>query len=285
MIELSSIDLHTHTTFSDGTDTPEEIYELVKEAGIELFSITDHDAIKAYENFQAAGGNAPQLITGVEFSCRDKDGKYHILGYNFDCSAARIRNLVEDCHAKRITKLQMRLDYLEKVFGIVFSEEEQTRLFGLDNPGKPHIANLMIQLGIVEKKKQAFESYLDRIQCPEEYISPEDAIQGIIDSGGIPILAHPAYGDGHQLIVGEEMNQRLKHLIEYGLKGVEAFYSGYTTMLCEEMLSFAERYCLYVTAGSDYHGKNKSVVIGDTGPKMIREMPNGMKQFLKTIGI
>ena len=112
-----------------------------------------------------------------------------------------------------------------------------------------------------------------------------EAIRGILGAGGVPVLAHPSYGSGDQLIFGEEMDARLKRLIGFGLQGVEAFYSGFTPRIRKEMLNFAEQYDLYITAGSDYHGRNKMIKLGDTGLAGIpcEEYPRGLKRFLERV--
>ena len=138
------IDLHMHSKFSDGTDTPEEILGKVKEAGIELFSITDHDAVKAGPDIREIHREGdPAFITGVEFSCKDEIGKYHILGYGYDPGAEKIQKLVHKAHTYRIDKVLARLDFLEKDFGFVFPKDVIDNLLSLNNPGKPHIGNLM----------------------------------------------------------------------------------------------------------------------------------------------
>ena len=278
------IDLHMHTTVSDGTDSPEQIVARVREAGITLFSVTDHDAVKAGRIIPPllAEGD-PAFITGAEFSCRDGEGKYHILGYGYDPDAETMRELVETGHRLRIGKVRARLDFLKKEFGFSFPEEDLRRLFELDNPGKPHIANLMVRLGYAENKDQAIREYINRIRFRNEYFRPEQAIGAILGGGGIPVLAHPSYGDGDQLVLGEEMDARLRRLMGFGLQGVEAFYSGFTPRLCREMLSFAERYGLYVTAGSDYHGQNKLIRLGDTGLDSAAEAPEGLTRFLRDV--
>ena len=276
------IDLHMHTTVSDGTDTPEEIIVRVRESGIGLFSVTDHDAVKAGRIIPPLLTEGdPAFLTGAEFSCRDEEGKYHILSYGYDPDAEPIRELVEKGHRLRIGKVAARLNFLKREFGFSFPQEELEALFALDNPGKPHIANMMVRHGYARSKEQAIKEFINRIRFRNEYVRPEDAIRGILGGGGIPVLAHPSYGDGDQLILGEKMDERLRHLMEFGLQGVEAFYSGFTPRLCREMLSFAERYELYVTAGSDYHGTNKMVLLGDTVLDDPDEWPEGLRRFLR----
>ena len=273
-----------HTVISDGTDTPEMILEHVRTAGITLFSVTDHDAIKSSSVIPGliCEGD-PGFLSGVEFSCRDEKGKYHILGYGYDPDTEGIRKVVELGHSYRIIKVTKRLDFLKSELGFVFPEEEYAKLFSLDNPGKPHIGNLMVKYGYAETRGQAIKQYIDKIHFDSEYVRPEEAIQGILASGGIPVLAHPSYGSGDQIIVGDEMDRRIRYLMDFGLQGVETFYSGFTARLREEILSLAEKYGLYVTAGSDYHGTNKIIELGDTGLNTVAEAPQGLKRFLTDI--
>lgn len=278
------LDLHLHSTVSDGTDTPQALLALVRESGLGLFSLTDHDAVKGCEQIlRLRGPKDPAFLTGVEFSCRDGEGKYHILGYGFDPEAPSIRRVVETGHSLRVQKLQARLEFLKTRFGFRFPEEELRKLRELDNPGKPHIGNLMVKYGYAASKEEAIRQYIDRLRSRTEYVRPETAIEGILGAGGIPVLAHPCYGSGDELILGDEMDSRLKKLMNYGLQGLEAFYSGFSDKLRQEMLAFAERYGLYVTAGSDYHGKNKLIAIGETGLGPETELPAGMRRFLKDV--
>ena len=278
------IDLHMHSTVSDGTDTPEELLARVREAGLAVFSLTDHDAVKGCGRIRSLlTERDPAFLTGIEFSCRDEEGKYHILGYGFDPDAASIRQVVETGHAYRMRKVRARLDFLETRFGICFPEEERSALLALDNPGKPHIANLMVKHGYAETKEQAMQKYINLLRFRREFVSPKEAIAGILGAGGIPVLAHPAYGSGEQHITGEEMEQRLRRLTGFGLQGLEAFYSGFSAELSGEMLRFAERFGLYVTAGSDYHGANKAISLGDTGLDENADWPAGLRRFLEDV--
>ena len=227
MTEPHKIDLHMHTTVSDGTDTPEEILDRVKENGIELFAVSDHDAIKGCDVIQRLRKpDDPQFLTGVE---------------------------------------------------------EIEELLTLDNPGKPHLANLMVKNGYADSKETAMHNYLNKLRIRMDFLGPEEAIAGILAGGGIPVLAHPTYGNGDQLIQGENMDRRLQRLMAYGLQGVEGFYSGFSPAIRKEILDFAERYHLYVTAGSDYHGKNKLIHLGDTGLTPETVFPEGLHRFLEAI--
>ena len=280
------IDLHLHTNISDGTDTPEELLENVRKAGLTAFSVTDHDSFKGAVSISALLREGdPGFITGVEFSCNDEDGKYHILGYGFDPSAQAINDTVRMGHGFRMEKMAARFEFLKNEFGFRFPQDEIESILALDNPGKPHLGNLMARYGFAENKDDAISNYINKLRVNEKYIRPEQAIECILKSGGIPVLAHPLFGSGDEKISHEEMGDRLAKLTGFGLKGVEAFYSGFDIQQTTEMLDFADKYSLYVTAGSDYHGSNKKIEIASTGLNENVEMPEGLREFLKSVGV
>ena len=279
-----------HTTVSDGTDSLEEVIKNVLKAGIDLFSVTDHDAIKGgmlIPPMLAVADPERKLsfIRGVEFSCKDEEGKYHILGYGYNPYIPGISELVTEGHELRMKKTRARLKFLKEAYGFDFSDEDLQILLNRDNPGKPHIANLMVKYGYAKDVKEAISDYINKKKFENVHVRPEEAIAGILKSGGIPVLAHPAYGDGDDLIMGEKLDLRVRYLMEFGLRGVEAFYSGFSPKIQEEVLGLAEKYDLYVTAGSDYHGRNKMVELGETNLGDMSEAPEGMTRFLNDVEI
>ncbi len=287
---MNKIDLHLHTQISDGTDSLTEIIENVRKAGLDLFSITDHDSIKAgimippmLEALEPEQRTA--FVRGIEFSCEDEMGKYHILGYGYNSAVPGIAEVVEEGHRMRMRKTKARLQFLQKEFNFRFTEDEIDELLSKDNPGKPHIANLMIGHGYANDIQDAIKNYINKKEFQNEHVRPEDAIKGILKSGGIPVLAHPTYADGDGLILGDEMEQRLQHLIGFGLAGVEAYYSGFSPKIQSECLAFADQFDLYITAGSDYHGGNKMIEIGWTNLEDMEEAPPGLLRFLQDVDI
>ncbi|MBR7070891.1 MAG: hypothetical protein IKI29_01820 [Clostridia bacterium] len=282
----SPIDLHMHTTVSDGTNTPEEILRCVKTAGIKIFSVTDHDAVKTGEIIsELLTDGDPAFLTGVEFSCKDDQGKYHILGYGYKLHHAAMEEMVSRTHRLRMKKVLNRLEFLKTEFGFQFPEQEIQTLLSLDNPGKPHIGNLMVKYGYAETKEQAIKEFIDRIRFKNEYIRPEEAISAILAGGGIPVLAHPFYGSGDELILGADMDARLRRLVDFGLRGIEAFYSGFSEKLRRDAIALSEKFDLFITAGSDYHGKNKLVQLGDTGLNENTDFPEGLRRFLRVFDL
>ena len=282
MMYPHKIDLHMHSSVSDGSDSPEALLSNVKKAGIELFALTDHDDVAgclAVMSMLQEGD--PLFIPGVEFSCKDDEGRYHILGFGYDVNSSHILDVVKTVREYRMAKARFRYDFVTGELGFMMPEEEREYFLSLPNPGKPHLANLLIKYGYAEDRQQAIHEFIDKAVVHSRYVRPETAIEAILAAGGVPVLAHPIYGSGDQLIMGEEMDERLKRLVGFGLRGVEAFYSGFTAKMRDQMLSFADKYELYVTAGSDYHGTNKMIEIGDNGLDEVDVFPKGLTDFIE----
>ena len=171
------IDLHMHSTVSDGTDSPAELLRRVRELGLGLFSLTDHDAVSGCREIASLlRPGDPLFLTGVEFSCRDEEGRYHILGYGSDPDSPDIKALVDAGHGLRIRKVRARLARLEDEYGFSFPPDETAALFRLDNPGKPHIARLMVKHGFSRTIGEAITNYIDRLHLVSEHIRPEAAV-------------------------------------------------------------------------------------------------------------
>ena len=263
------LDLHMHSKASDGTDNPAEILLRARKAGLSWFSLTDHDTYEGCEEIaeQIPADSSPRFVYGVEFSCKDQKGKYHILGYDFDPDSSAMREIVKKAHENRIEKVNGRMVFLKDRFGFSFSEEDLEELMRNPNPGKPHIGNLMVKYGYAKTKDQAIRDYVNQYHSKKKlYVEPEEAIRAILAGGGIPILAHPVFGDGGQNLNREELMERVCRLCAAGLAGLECYYNRYTSGQQEMLLSLAEKKDLYASAGSDYHGANKKVRFGDIGP-------------------
>ena len=267
MADLRKIDLHMHSKVSDGTDSPEDLVEKVREAGFSTFAVTDHDTLESIPMIRAAIKEGdPRYICGVEFSCKDEQGRYHILGCGFDPDSSAIHDIVSAGHDYRIKKFLARVDILEQKHSITFPSEEIEGLLALGNPGRLHLANLMIDHGYVSSRGEAFDRYLNNLHVEGLYFPPEDAIRHILAAGGVPVMAHPVYGSGGEEVFGHDLERRVIRLKDAGLCGLEAFYSRYTPELRDMVLDLADKYDLFATAGSDYHGAHKKVALGDIGP-------------------
>ena len=283
--KVKNLDLHLHTTASDGSYTPAVMLSRVKEAGIGLFALTDHDTVKGCREIAALLTDGdPFFLTGAEFSCKDEEGKYHILGYGFDPDAASVTGLIKLGHGYRVAKALARLEFLKNEFGFVFTDAEIDELFRKNSPGKPHIGALMVKHGYAESVSAAINGFINKKHFSEEHVRPEEAIGAILAGGGIPVLAHPPYGSGEEYVFGEDMERRLTKLTRFGLRGVEAFYSLYTPKVRDEMLYFADRFGLLATAGSDSHGENKGgTPPGSTGLPGPEDYPPALLGFLDEV--
>ena len=273
-----------HTTVSDGTDSPEEILKKVKRAGIDVFSITDHDDIAAFSAIRPVlTKDDPYFLPGVEFSTQDDYGKYHILGYGYDPDHPAICAEASKLHAMRMDKMHVRVGFVRDAFGFTFSEEDLAELMSRRNPGKPHLGNLLVKYGYAKTKEEAILKYINKGSVPNSHIDPAEAIRVILAAGGVPVLAHAIFGSGEEYIVGSELEFRLEHLMSYGLMGVEAYYSGFTEAMSEGLVYLAEKHDLYITAGSDYHGRIKKVRLGDTGLPSLAEASPNLVRFLEEV--
>ncbi len=272
-------DLHLHSNVSDGSDSPSELLEKVRQAGIDIFSLTDHDTYLGCREIQEnLRESDPTFLGGIELSCRDAFGKYHILGYCYDVNKPSIREAAEVTHKARRDRALNRLRFLEETHHFSFTEAEKNELLRHENPGKPHFVSLLLKNGYVRSKEEGF-AVMAGYRGSERRLTPEEAIDAIMLADGIPVLAHGILEDGAGLLTEEAMTERTARLKSFGLMGMECYYSSYTPQQTQIMLSLAEKFNLLVTAGSDYHGKNKTVPLGASGGPD----PQKMERFYRAV--
>lgn len=257
----SRIDLHMHSTASDGTDTPIQLAEKVKSAGIRIFALTDHDTVTGAEQLAKRLPEGVIFIPGIEFSCRMPSGKCHILGYHCDTKYPAFQDALAQGAALRKAKLEKRIDFLQER-GMYFPEEELDRLRQIPGVGKPHLGNLMVRYGYAPDKQTAITEVINRCATESSRIPAETAVKAILASGGIPVWAHPLGGEGEKENSPEQFAQMLDELTDYGLMGLECWYSKYPLGLCEQLAKAAKERGLLISGGSDYHGTNKTVPLG-----------------------
>lgn len=256
------IDLHIHTIYSDGTDTPEQLYKKLVEKGIKVFSVTDHDTVDFYDNTDYGSLDGLRLITGVEFSCRTEVRKCHILGYGFDTNNKCIRELILKGQELRKSKLIKRLEYLEKECGIVFEQSDKDYLLAMKAAGKPHIAQIVVKMGLAENISKAIEKYMKKLPGGNDKLDTKEAISAIKAAGGIPVWAHPLGGEGEKHLSKEEFENQFDLLKGFGIQGLECFYSRYNKEEIDFLCGVSDSNGLCKSAGSDYHGSVKNIEIG-----------------------
>lgn len=247
------IDLHLHSTFSDGTFTPAELVRMAREAGISALSITDHDTVDGTAESIAAGAiYGVKVISGVELSVYLDDFHFHLLGYCFDHQDTGLLEklaLLQDSRRKRNSVIIAKL----RALGLDVSEDELHTLSLTGQTGRPHIARLMVKKNIVKDIDQAFAHYLRKGKkgyAPRFIYHVQEAIDLIHLSGGSAVLAHPGQ-ISRSIALLDELLERLKAL---GLDGVETYYPGQKGSFLNKLHRLAARHGLLETGGSDYHG-------------------------------
>ncbi|MBE6665588.1 MAG: PHP domain-containing protein [Ruminococcaceae bacterium] len=257
------VDMHLHSNYSDGSDSVSEMVEKLIQANILTFALTDHDSIRGVSELLSYAHGRARTITGVEFSCMDQSARCHILAYGFDVNDPHIHNLVEKGDVLRKKNFENRKNHLEKNHGIFFTEDELAWLFSLPKIGKPHIAKILIARGLAKDTQEVIRNYLDGCKDQDERLQACEVISGILAAGAVPVWAHPLGGEGEDHLGEEEFLSLADTLISYGIKGMECYYSRYTKEEIAFLLNKAEKFHLAVSGGSDYHGSNKTVMLGE----------------------
>lgn len=244
---MSRVDLHIHTTASDGVLSPAQVVQAAVEKGLIAIAITDHDTTDGLdEAAEAAAGTGLEVIPGIELSAEQGDQEIHILGYYLDHRDAALRDKLGVLRHARRERAWRMVDRLAGM-GMPVSWERVVRIAGDTSAfGRPHIARALRDSGFVGSIDEAFDRYIG-LRGPAYVarykLSPEEALRIIADSGGLPVLAHPWR---HEEIV--------PRLVTAGLAGLEAYYPRYSTDESRMLARLAQRHGLIATGGSDFHG-------------------------------
>lgn len=250
------IDLHTHTTFSDGTYTPKELITLAYKKNLKAIAITDHDTIDGiYYAEQTAKNLNIELVKGIEFSAAYKDTEIHILGYFLDITNKNLLKILKDLEK---TRYERNLQIIKKLndIGLDISLNYVKSTSGGGLITKAHFGMALIKKGYVKTMKDAFNIYLGKgkpAYVKRVLISHQEAIQAISNADGVSSLAHPMiYG-----ISFKDLDKAIKDLKDAGLKSIECYYPSNTLKQTNFLLSLAKKYNLKITGGSDFHGNNR----------------------------
>lgn len=248
-----SLDLHIHSTFSDGTLRPSEIVSLAKRKGLQAISITDHDTTEGIEEALEAGCQVEiEVITGIELSTTHNDRHIHLLGYLFNHLEQNFLTNIESIQKARDERNLRIIEKLQALgIDITLSEVQQRSKVG--QVGRPHIAQVLIDKGVVRSINDAFSRFLKKGEVaysPRKLLRTDDAISLIQNAGGIAVLAHPVLIDRSLSVLPELLDE----LVPAGLGGLEVFYPVHSSKNQKQLRKLADRYGLAVTGGSDYHG-------------------------------
>lgn len=243
-----SADLHVHTSFSDGTCSPEEVVTLAKKNGISKIAITDHDVVDGIDPARKKGEElGVEVIPGIEFTTEAQDTELHILGYFINHSDPKLLEAIgrmQKGREKRIYKICEKL----KSLGVELDPEKVFAIAGHRAAGRPHVARALIEAGYVRDMREAFNRYLDfhgPAYVSHYKLSPEEAVKMVAAAGGVAVFGHPAVSNCDEII---------PDLMVAGLRGIEAYYSGHDQGQTQHYLNLAKKYGLLVTGGTDYHG-------------------------------
>jgi 3',5'-nucleoside bisphosphate phosphatase len=251
------IDLHAHTTASDGSLTPTELVALAKETGLSALGVTDHDTVAGLaEATAAARGAGLTLVPGVELSVDYPHGQFHLLGYFVDFTHQPLLDRLQYLRDYRFRRNEKMVELMQQA-GLPITMVDLEREAGGDVIGRPHMALAMVRKGIVSTAQEAFDRYLaDGRPChlPKVKLSPPEAIDLLHSAGAVTVLAHPKY-----LGVAEPaaLRQELSGFKELGLDGIEVYYSQHTEEETTFYAGFARDLGFVVSGGSDFHGASK----------------------------
>lgn len=248
------IDLHSHSTHSDGTLTPSELLILAKEKGIEYFAITDHDDIEGSKKLIESNHDGIKVYSGVELNAKVDKGQMHILGYNFDLYNEELNNRLKELKENSKHNIMLYVNQLKEDFYIELPQKDINEILNREgNIGRPLLALLLIKYGYVSTVAEAFDKYLkdDKVRHHKMWVTKEECIKLILNAGGIPVLAHPFT----LKLTNEELHEELKYLVELGLKGIEIIHSNSNEEQRLFYKSLAKEFNLITTGGTDYHGK------------------------------
>ncbi|CDC21976.1 pHP domain protein [Clostridium sp. CAG:306] len=253
------VDLHIHTTYSDGVFSPEKIVDTAIDAGLDAIAITDHDNVLAYpialnyaKKIADSGGKALEILPGVEINTIYKDIEIHILGYFMNRDDSDFQTMLKSQQKARIEQTEQILHLLNKKEGIHVTFDKLKSLVAEGGSiGRPHIAKAITLAGGTTSVMEAYNKYINNdseVYVQRKTISPHEAIEIIYDAGGIPVFAHP--------FDVEDAENLIKEFMHYGLRGVEAYHRKHSPAMVEYYSSIAEKNGLIITGGSDFHAPN-----------------------------
>ena len=245
------IDLHTHSTASDGIYSPTELLHKAKDVGLRVLALTDHDTTDGLEEaMQTARALDIDIIPGIEINTDVGGGEVHVLGYFLEFQRPEFQAVLKVLRDARERRGQRMVELLNE-HGVHISWE-RVREIAQGSVGRPHVAEALLEAGYVQTTGEAFDSYIGRdcyAYVPRYKLTPKDAVLLIASANGLPVIAHPIELPGLY-----ELRNWLPDLCEAGMVGLETYYGPYTPENERELLALAHEYKLIPTGGTDFHG-------------------------------
>jgi 3',5'-nucleoside bisphosphate phosphatase len=242
------VDLHSHTTASDGALTPRELVRLAARQRVGVLAITDHDSTDGLpEALAEAAAHGIEIVPGLEINCDVPGAEIHILGYCVDWRADWFQTFLREQRAERHARVHRIVERLTEL-GMPLTADEVFAICREGSPGRPHVAQAMVKRGYVKSVREAFDRWLHGggpANVPRRRLTPSEAVAVIRRAGGVPVFAHPGLAGRDEMI---------PELVEAGLAGIETYYPEHSAAQIQAYRETCRRHGLVATGGSDYHG-------------------------------
>jgi predicted metal-dependent phosphoesterase TrpH len=266
------VDLHSHTTASDGTLSPAELVRAAVKRGVRVLAITDHDSTDGLAEARTEAMRHPPLtiVPGLEINCDVPGAEVHVLGYFVDAAAEWFQDFLRNQRAERAARIHRIAARLSEL-GMPIDPADVFALVREGSAGRPHVAQVMVQRGYVKSVTEAFDRWLHAngpANVPRHRLTPEEAIRVIRRAGGVPVFAHPGLADRDAL---------LPDMLAAGLMGIETYYAEHSAAQTAHYKDLCRRHGLVATGGSDYHGERT----GRTNPLGHPPVPMTVYEELK----
>lgn len=268
------IDLHTHSTASDGTETPTELVQSAARAGLDVIALTDHDTMAGWPEATAAAlADRMTLVPGIEISCQRDGRSIHLLGYLVDAAHPDLAGELARIRSARVARLQRSVEVLAAAGIPITYAEVLAQVPPGATPGRPHIADALVASGVVAHRDEAFAQWLhnDSPYYVRHYApDPRRAVELVRDAGGVGVLAHPF----NRMAQREVPRELVAELAGVGLGGLEAYHHDHDEVARQRAVALAAELGLLVTGSSDYHGSGKTNRLGQdtTDPDVLAEI-------------
>ena len=270
-----TVDLHLHTTASDGKLSPTQLVELAGSKGLQTISVSDHDTTAGLIEAQRAVDSIPgmRLIPGIELSCDVPGGEVHMLGYFMDVNDPGFQDILVTFREGRLARGEGMVEKLAE-FGMHIQWERVLEIAGDASVGRPHVADALVEAGYFQERSDAFREYLGRngkAYVERTKLTPPDAVKLLNDVGGVAVFAHPWFERrGNEPEPEQSLIETVEELKAAGLQGMEVHYSMYDEQTVDWLADVARAYDLIPCGGSDYHhsGHPQEPLPGVNGPPM-----------------
>ena len=279
---MGYVDLHLHTTASDGVLSPAEVVRYAKSKGLQAIAITDHDTVEGCEEALSEGEKIGfEVIPGIEISAEYSPGSMHILGFFLDIHHPLLNERLEylqKARAERNPKMVAKLNQL----GINITYEEVLRASGGGQVGRPHFANVLMEKRVVKSFQEAFDRFLKKgapAYVDKFRFTSKEALHFIHEARGVAVLAHP---NTLGVSRSSELEKVIVQLVDEGLRGIEVYYPEHSSAEVAQYKSLADRFNLLSTGGTDYHGMEKSELDIGVGRGEMK-LPYSMVQDIKAV--